>query len=73
MMWDLGWLAFSLKGRESELSQLMVLCCLALFDASLIRNHVIAVPIILFMSQNSTTVIHNILTLDIKIIYYSGI
>ena len=33
-------LIFSLKTRESEPSQVVVLCCLALFDASQICNHV---------------------------------
>ena len=36
----LGQLTFSLKRRESKPSQLVVLCCLALFDESLVCNHV---------------------------------
>ena len=32
---------FSLKIRQSEPSQLVVLCCLALFDASQLHNYVL--------------------------------
>ena len=36
----LGQLTFSLKRRESEPSQVVVLCCLALFIVSQLFNHV---------------------------------
>ena len=36
----LGQLTFSLKGRESEPSQVVLLCCLALFIMSQLFNHV---------------------------------
>ena len=40
---------FSLKRRESELSQLVLLCCFALFDASLICNHVMYMYMYMYM------------------------
>ena len=36
----LGQLTFSLKRRESELSQVVLLCCLALFNVPQLFNHV---------------------------------
>ena len=46
---QLGQLTLSLKRRKSGLSQLVVLCCLALFDESLICNHVYVWLVLIYM------------------------